>query len=473
MSNINITTLSKSTVFHFIGIDGIGMSSIAGTLLNMGFKVQGSNNIAGENMTNLAKNGATVWIGHNKDHIKNADYVIYSDAIPEDNIELIEAKNIGIRILDRSSMLGELFKTKTSIAVTGTHGKTTTTSFIGILLDKANLDPTIINGGVINKYNSHYKLGNGNFIVAEACEAFGNIKNYTTDIAIITNIDPEHLEYYKTFETEKKYFTDFIERIPQNGLLVACIDHPTIKEMLENINKKINILTYGIENKNANIQATNIIYENNKSIFDVLYNGAKFIENLELPLLGNHNILNSLSSIALAIYLNIDKNILKETFKEFTGTKHRFSLVDKIKDIKIYDDYAHHPTEIKSTLSMARIVAKTNKIFTIFQPHRYSRLNLLWQEFLNCFNTTDYLIITPIYSAGETKDTYKDSNDFYEAIKQKFTNRVFVIQNFKEIQNIITSKIKNGDLIISFGAGDIKNFIYTLPNLLKEKLTVV
>ncbi len=467
MQSIDINNIPLSKVFHFIGIDGIGMSAIAGVLLNKGFKVQGSNDTEGDNLENLKRNGATIFIGHNKDNINNADYVIYSSAIPEDNPELKEAKTRNIPIIERAVMLANLLQTGISIAVTGTHGKTTTTSFIGTLLDIAKLSPTIINGGIINKYNSHYKVGNGKYIVAEACEAFGNISHYTADIGIITNIDPEHLEYYKTFDNLKKYFKEFINRIPTSGTLIACADNKTSLELANNTKNKT-VITYGIEN-NAMITAKNINFDETGSYFDIYKNNELYIKNAHIPLLGKHNILNTLAAVSVAIHLNINKDNITSALNEFYGNKHRFTKVTEVNNIKIYDDYAHHPNEIKSTLEMARLVAKENKILSIFQPHRYSRLSLLFNDFLNCFNETDYLVIMPVYGAGENKDNYKDSNDFFNEIKSKFQDKLFIINSFNEITPIIKENLKTNDLIISFGAGSIKHYIYELPKLLQEK----
>ncbi len=469
MNNLDINNLSKDTIFHFIGIDGIGMSSIAGILLNMGFKVQGSNKVSGTNMLKLEKNGAKIFIGHDENNVKNADYVVYTSAIPDDNVEFLAAKKNNIPTFERGEFLQFLLQTKTSIAITGTHGKTTTTSFVGIMLDDAGFSPTIINGGIINKYDCHYKVGNGKYIVAESCEAFGNIQYYSCDIAVITNLDPEHLEYYKTFENLKTYFQDFINRINKNGLLVVCADHPETLKLGNDNKDKLKVLNYGIENQDADIIAKNITYNHDGSIFDIYYKNNLFIENAKISIIGKHNVLNALASVTIAIHLDINKENILMAMCDFTGTKHRFSKVATLKNnVNIYDDYAHHPMEIKSTLEIARIVAKTNNIFTIFEPHRFSRLSLLFNDFLNCFDNSDYLIIMPVFGAGENKENWQDETDFYNKIKEKFKDKVFIVKSFNEVPNIIKTHIKQNDVIISFSAGSLKDKIYDLPKLLES-----
>ncbi len=468
MSNINLKELSKSTVFHFIGIDGIGMSSIAEVLFEIGFKVQGSNEVEGENMLALKKMGARVFVGHRPENIDGADYVVFSSAVPESNVEMIEAKNRNIPVIERAEMLQCIFAIKKAVAVSGTHGKTTTTSFIGTMLDIAGLDPTVIDGGIMNRYGSNAKIGKGDFVVAEACEAFGNIKHYTADIAVITNLDPEHMEYYKTFDNLKDYFRKFIERIPSDGLLVACADHPVVLELATETRKNKNVITYGIDNNDADVMAENINFDLNGSHFDVRFSDGKVIRGFSLPLFGRHNVLNALAAVSVAKYLNISDDKMITAVKEFTGTKHRFTKVGEVKGITIFDDYGHHPKEIETTLAMARSIAKDKKIFAIFQPHRYSRLTNLFDDFLKCFNDADYVICMPVYGAGESETGFKNHNDFYDAIQKNSSKKSFKINKFDEISEIILSFAKSGDIIVSLGAGSIKHMIYDLPALLTK-----
>ena len=467
MLNINLKELSKSKVFHFIGIDGIGMSSIAEVLFKTGFGVQGSNEVEGENMLALKNMGAKVFVGHKAENIDGADYIVFSSAVPESNIEMVEAKKRGLPIIERAEMLQYVFTLKKSIAVSGTHGKTTTTSFVGTMLDVAGMDATIIDGGIMNKYGSNAKVGNGDFIVAEACEAFGNIKHYTTDIAIITNIDAEHMEYYKTFDNLKNYFREFIGRVPADGLIVACADHPVALELAKEVVGKKAVITYGIDNK-ADVMAENISFDANGSHFDVKFSDGSEIKGLKLPLFGRHNVLNSLASIAVAKHLGISYDKIMEAVGEFTGTQHRFTKVATVNGITIFDDYGHHPKEIETTLAMARTVAKGGKIFAIFQPHRYSRLTDLFESFLKCFKDADYVICMPVYAAGESSENAKTHNDFYDAMVKLNEKKCFKINKFEEVAEIILSNAKSDDIIVSLGAGSIKHYIYDLPDLLTK-----
>lgn len=468
MQNIDLNSLPKSTVFHFIGVDGIGMSSIAEVLCKLGFKVQGSNDVDGENMQHLKTLGATIFVGHKASNVNGADFVIFSSAIPEDNVEMVEAKKLGIPLVERATMLQYLFAMKKSVAITGTHGKTTTTSFVGTMLDVAGFDATIIDGGIMNKYNSHNKVGNGEFVVAEACEAFGNIKHYTTDIAVITNVDAEHMEYYKTFENLENYFREFIGRVPADGLVVACADHPVALKLANEARGKKKVLTYGYSD-GADVIASNVHFETDGSHFDVKFANGDEIKNLHIPLFGRHNVLNSLVAIAIAKHLNVGDDKIREALAQFTGTKHRFTRVADVDGITIFDDYGHHPKEIEMTLAMARTIAKDNKIFAIFQPHRYSRLTNLFDDFLKCFKDADYVICMPVYGAGESEGGFKTHSDFYDALQASGFKDSFKINDFNEVPEIILSNAKSGDIIVSLGAGSIKHYIYDLPNLIRKK----
>ena len=453
-------------VFHFIGADGIGMSAIAEVLLKLGYKVQGSNDVDGENIEHLKKLGAKVFIGHKPENINNANFVVYSSAIPENNVEIMEAKKNNIPLIERACMLQSLFALKKAIAITGTHGKTTTTSFVGTMLDVAGLKPTVIDGGIMNKYNSHNIVGDGDWVVAESCEAFGNIKHYTADIAVVTNIDAEHMEYYKTFDNLKNYFREFLNRVPSNGLVVACADHPIALELANEVKTKKKVITYGFD-KNADIYADNIKFDIDGSYFTAYFKDGKKLD-LHLPLFGKHNILNSLVAISIAKFLNITDEKIIEAVKEFTGTKHRFTRVGTVNDITIFDDYGHHPKEIETTLAMTRTIAKNNKIFAIFQPHRYSRLTNLFDDFLKCFKDADYIICMPVYGAGESETGFKNHTDFFEELSKNTDKKVFKINNFSEIKEIILSNAKSNDIIVSLGAGSIKHYIYELPEMLKK-----
>lgn len=468
MPKLDLKSLPKSFVFHFIGADGIGMSSIAEVLLKMGFVVQGSNEADGENLQHLSSLGAKIFIGHNAQNINGADAVVFSSAIPEDNVEMEEAKKQNLPIIERAEMLQYIMGMKKSIGISGTHGKTTTTSFVGTLLDVAGLNPTVVDGGIITNYSSSNLCGNGDWVVAETCEAFGNLKHFTADIAVITNIDAEHMEFYKTFENLKNYFREYIERIPDTGLAVMCADHPVVMELYNEFKDRKNIITYGFS-KDADISAENIRFDIDGGYFDAVYKDGSRIENLHLPLFGKHNVLNSLVAIAVSKFLQIDEDKIRSAFSKFHGVKHRFSKVGNVNGIRIFDDYAHHPKEIETTLAMARDVVGNGKIMAIFQPHRYSRLSDLFDEFLKCFELADFVVCMPVFGAGESPDNMKNHIGFYENLLHQGKNGVFQISDFSEIVDIILSNLRSDDIIISFGAGDIKHMIYELPTLIESK----
>lgn len=468
MQNIDLKNLPHSTVFHFIGVDGIGMSSIAEVLFKLGFMVQGSNNVEGENMLSLQKLGAKVFVGHKAENIDGADFVVVSSAVPSDNVEIVEAKSKNLPIIERAEMLQAILSLKKSVAITGTHGKTTTTSFVGTMFDAIGLDATIIDGGIMNRYGSNNKVGSGDYIVAEVCEAFGNIKYHTADIAVITNVDAEHMEYYHTFDNLKNYFREFVARVPVDGLVIVCADHNVALELGQEVKSDKNVITYGFS-ETADVQAKNVRFDVDGSHFDVKFKDGSEIKNLLLPLFGKHNVSNALVAIAIAKYLNASEEKIRLGLAEFIGTKHRFSRVGEVNGFAIFDDYAHHPKEIETTLAMAREIAKDNKIFAIFQPHRYSRLTDLFEDFAKCFDKADYVICMPVYGAGESETGFKNHSDFYEKLQSVGFKNSFKINRFEEVKEIILSNAKSGDIIVSFGAGSIKNMIYDLPDLLLVK----
>ena len=443
------------------------MSSIAEVLFKSGFGVQGSNDVDGENMLALKNMGVKTFVGHSANNIDGADYVVFSSAVPENNVEIVEAKKRGLPVIERAEMLQYVFTLKKSVAVSGTHGKTTTTSFVGTMLDVAGLDATIIDGGIMNRYSSNAKIGHGDYIVAEACEAFGNIKHYTVDIAVITNVDAEHMEFYKTFENLKNYFREFIERVPENGLIVACADHPVVMELANEVQGKKAVITYGLDNP-ADIMAENISSDTDGVHFDIKFADGGKILGVSLPIFGRHNVLNSLAAVAVAKHLGISDDTIKSAIREFTGTQHRFTKVGCVNGISVFDDYGHHPKEIETTLAMARDIAKDNQIFAIFQPHRYSRLTNLFDDFLKCFDKADYVLCMPVYGAGESAENMKNHSDFYEEMIKCSGKKVFKINKFEEIAGIVLSFAKAGDIIVSLGAGSIKHMIYDLPGLLMK-----
>ncbi|MDR2099068.1 MAG: UDP-N-acetylmuramate--L-alanine ligase [Rickettsiales bacterium] len=461
LSKLDLKTMPRDKRFHFVGIGGIGMSAMAEAMHKWGFAVQGSNDVMNENIESLRLRGIRAFIQHDISNLDGADYAVFSSAVPPDNIEIAEAKRRGLPIIARAEMLDTLMGLKKSIAISGTHGKTTTTAFVGIMLDAAGFDPTIIDGGIINRYHSHNRIGGGEWIVAEACEAFGNLKHFNADIAVVTNIDAEHMEFYKTFDNLKNYFREFIARVPDDGLVVGYADHPAVAELLAEFKGRKNIAAYGLEA--GDITARNIKFNAGGTTFDAEFAGGGVLAGLRIPLFGEHNALNALAAIAIARFLKIPDAKVKAAMLEFTGVKHRFSKVaDTSGGIRIFDDYAHHPKEIETTLAMAREVAGKSKIFAILQPHRYSRLTNLFDGFARCFGAADRVIIMPVYGAGEPAEGMKNSDDLYSAMKAAGAN-VLKVGHFDEIAPIILADGKSGDMVVSLGAGSIKNLIYDLP----------
>ncbi|MDR1476671.1 MAG: UDP-N-acetylmuramate--L-alanine ligase [Rickettsiales bacterium] len=459
-------TKEKAKLFHFVGIAGIGMSSIAEAMAKWGFRIQGSNDVMDDNIESLRELGIQVWIGHEGAHVEGADYVVFSSAVPEDNAELAEARRRGIPLIGRASMLNNVMATKKSISISGTHGKTTTTSFVGTMLDVAGMDPTIIDGGIMNRYHSHNRIGEGDWIVAEACEAFGNLKHLTSDIVVVTNIDPEHMEFYHTFDTLENYFREFIARIPEGGAFIGCADHPAVAKLAREFRGKKNVLTYGtIE---ADITARGISTDLAGAHFDARLADGKIIDNLHIPLYGTHNVINSLAAIAVAQFFGIGDEHVRNALAQFVGTKHRFSRVGEARGATIFDDYAHHPQEIASTLAMAKSIAGKGRVLAIFQPHRYTRLSMLFDDFLKCFGDADHVIALPVYAAGEDGAGMKTHRDLANAMREAGLKNVHAIEDFAEAAPIISQSARAGDIIVSMGAGSIKKMIYDLPALLES-----
>ena len=455
----------KSKLFHFVGIAGIGMSSIAETMAKWGFRVQGSNDVADDNIESLEKSGIKAWIGHAAAHIDGADHVVFSSAVPEDNVEISEAKRRGIPLIPRAEMLNNVMAMKKSIAICGTHGKTTTTSFIGTMLDIAGMDPTIIDGGIMNRYHSHNRIGTGDWIAVEACEAFGNLAHMSSDIVVVTNIDAEHMEFYKTFENLEENFRSFIGRMPPDGLFIGCADHPVVARLLAEFKGGKNTLSYGFGD--ADIVAKNIEIDIAGARFDVVSRDGKTIPGLRIPLYGTHNVSNALAAVAAAKFFGIPEEKIRAALAEFTGTKHRFTRVGEARGAVVFDDYAHHPKEIAATLAMAKQIAGHGRVIAIFQPHRYTRLTMLFDEFLKCFGDADHVIALPVYAAGEAPDGMKTHRDFAAAMRGTGFSNAIEADDFPAAARLVLPIARNGDIIVSMGAGSIKKSIYDLPALLK------
>ena len=459
-------------LIHFIGIGGIGMSGIAEVLNELGYKVSGSDIAENNNTKRLKDLGIEVFIGHEKTNVSDAQIIVVSTAISKDNSELIEAKSKKIPIVHRAEMLCELMRLKWSIAIAGTHGKTTTTSLVASLLDGADFDPTVINGGIINNWKSNAKIGKGEWMVVEADESDGSFSKLTPTVAVVTNIDSEHLDYHGSFENLENAFNKFVSSIPFYGFKVLCIDHPVVQKLIP-LNKDRRLLTYGLSTT-ADVKAANIEYFDNYTSFDVVLSNkiltsAETWKKITLPMLGKHNVLNCLASISIAIEMGISENSIRNTLNNFKGIKRRFESKGVTNDgIKIIDDYGHHPVEITYALSSGRILASKNKLIAIFQPHRYSRLKDLFDEFCQCFNNADYVFITDVYAAGESEIKNFNKETLAAGISDFGHNNVSIINNENEICDKIHSIAKPNDVVIFLGAGSITKWSDTIVHQLNN-----
>ena len=458
MKNIRIGSKEK---IHFIGIGGIGMSGLAQVMHRMGFKVQGSDISKSKNVERCKQIGIKVFPKHAKENLKEVKIVVRSSAIKNQNIEIISSKKKKIKIFKRAEMLGHVVSLKKNIVVTGSHGKTTTTSLIAKILSEANLDPTIVNGGVVNSLGGSAKLGKGDWAVLEADESDGSFLNLPVNFSVVTNVDKEHLDFYKNFENLKKSFKNFINKTPTLGKSFVCLDNRELKKLVLSIKNK-NYLTYGF-NKKANYKIFNTIYKKDYSIFDLRISTPlikkKVIRKIKVNLIGSYNILNSVAAIALCSYIGINIKIIKKSLREFAGIQRRMTSVLKYNGNDFYDDYAHHPTEIKSVLESLKKINPKRNITSIFQPHRYSRLKFLKKEFSYSFKFSDKLILCPVYSAGEK--TYKnyDEVEFSKLIAKNSNVQVILIKGQIELYKYLKKNLYKNEIIIGMGAGSITKWM--------------
>ncbi len=462
--------LKKRNV-HFIGIGGIGMSAIAEILYSKGFTISGSDITDNIIIRRLKKKGIKVFSKHAKQNIRNIDIVVYSSAVKFSNIEIKSAIKKKIPLYSRAMMLADVMRLKSSITVSGSHGKTTSTSLISCILERANFDPTIINGGIINGIGANAKLGNGEWIVAEADESDGSFTMLPSTIGVINNIDLEHLDYYKNLDDIKASFIKYANNIPFYGFLSINIDDKNISNIFEKINHK-QIYTYGFSKK-ANFRAANvqIIKKNNTffSCFDIINNiEKKILKKVLIPLIGSHNISNTLAAYSVSKGLKITDSLIKDALKRFKGVKRRFSIIYKSSDTLIIDDYAHHPKEIKMTLNALKKITK-NKLIAIFEPHRFSRIKELKDEFLNSFENADIIFVLPIYTAGEKPIKKINNFELSKLLKKKYKEKIVssidgTKSNFNEIKKIISRK----DNIIFLGAGFSSSIAEEFKNFLEK-----
>ena len=454
---------------HFIGIGGIGMSGIAEVLSNLGYAVQGSDAADGYNLERLRKNGVAVSVGHKAENIGAAAVVVVSSAIKRDNPELVAARAQRIPVVRRAEMLAELMRLKSCVAIAGTHGKTTTTTMVATLLDAGGLDPTVINGGIINAYGTNARLGAGDWMVVEADESDGTFLKLPTDVAIVTNIDPEHLDHFKTFEAVQQAFRNFVENIPFYGFAVMCTDHPVVQSMVGHIEDR-RIITYG-QNPQADVRLTDLVPMGGGSKFKVVMRDRKSgavreISDLLLPMPGRHNASNATAAIAVAHELGVSDDVIRKALAGFGGVKRRFTRTGEWNGVTVIDDYGHHPVEISAVLKAAR-ESTNGKVIAVMQPHRYTRLQSLFEEFSNCFNDADAVVVAEVYPAGETPIKGADRDSLVASLRAHGHRAVIALANAGELARIVRGLAKPGDLVVCLGAGNITQWAYALPGELK------
>ena len=446
-----------------MGIGGIGMSGIAEVLLNLGYKVSGSDLSLTETTERLQQLGATVYQGHSETHLADVDVVVISSAVRSHNPEVTAARSRAIPVIPRAEMLAELMRLKYGIAVAGAHGKTTTTSLIATVLDKGGINPTIVIGGKLNTVNTNAILGTGEFMVVEADESDGSFLKLSPTIAVITNIDPEHLDYYKNINEIKRAFIQFANKVPFYGLSILCLDNEHVQDIIPSIEKRY--LTYGLTPQ-ADLQAREIAVKGLSMIFKAFYHHRE-LGTVELKMPGIHNVYNALAAIATGVELNLDFPVIKKALETFEGVQRRFQIKGEYHKITVVDDYGHHPTEIKATLSAAKSIWP-QRLIVAFQPHRYSRTRDLYKEFLSAFNHADILLITDIYPAGEDPLPGVHAETLLIGIKQHGHKHVYYHPQKDELVDHLLELVKPGDVVITLGAGDIWKVGTQLLNKLKS-----
>jgi UDP-N-acetylmuramate--alanine ligase len=465
MKKIN---LGQKDLIHFVGIGGIGMSGLAQIMKNMGFKIQGSDLNKNKNTISCSKIGIKIFIGHSFSNVKKANILVKSTAIKNNNTEIKYAKKNKIPIYSRAEVLADAVSQKKNIIITGSHGKTTTTSLVAKILSDQKLDPTIINGGVINSLKSNAKLGKGDWAILEADESDGSFLKLPINYSIVTNVDYEHLDYYKNYKNLENSFVEFINKTPPTGKSIICIDSKNVKKILIKIKNK-NILTYG-ESKEANYQISKIKYNFDSTSFDLSFKDRekklKKIKNINVKLLGKHNVLNAAAAFIVCLNLGADHNIIKKSLKNFSGVQRRMTKVFSKNNNDFYDDYAHHPTEISSILEGVHNVSAKRKIISVFEPHRYSRILSLKNEFSKCFSKSDLVIVCPLYAAGEKKNFQFNLIKFANLIAKNSKTQVIIVKNEIELSKYFKKNLISNEIIIGMGAGLISKWMAGLKYLL-------
>ena len=454
---------------HFIGIGGIGMSGIAEAMSHLGYQVQGSDAADSANVKRLRERGIDVFVGHAAENLGEAQVVVYSSAVKPDNPEFQAARARHLPIVRRAEMLAELMRLKWAIAVGGTHGKTTTTSMVAAILDAGGIDPTVINGGIINAYGSNARIGNGRWMVVESDESDGSFLRLPATVAIVTNIDPEHLEHYGNFDRLRAAFRTFVESVPFYGFAVMCLDHPEVQSMVAQVIDR-RIVTYGT-NPQADLRAVDIGFANGGVRFNVVITdratGAqRILDNVMLPMPGKHNVLNSLAAIAVADEIGIPHDTIKKALAQFGGVKRRFTRTGTWNGTGIIDDYGHHPVEIAAVLAAARQTTD-KRVVAVVQPHRYTRLRDLFEEFCTCFNDAETVIVAPVYAAGEAPIEGIDRDALVEGLRAHGHRHVIALDNESVLPELVADLAEPGGLIVCLGAGSISAWANALPDKLK------
>jgi UDP-N-acetylmuramate--alanine ligase len=450
---------------HFVGIGGIGMSGIAEVLHNLGYRVQGSDLADSANVRRLVDLGIPVAVGHEAENLGAAEVVVISSAVKPDNAEVIAARVKRLPVVRRAEMLGELMRLKWSLAIAGTHGKTTTTSMIGALLETGQLDPTVINGGIINAYGTNTRLGAGDWMVVEADESDGTFTRLPATIAIVTNIDPEHLDFYGSFDSLRQAFEEFVGNIPFYGFAALCIDHPVVQGMIPKLSDR-RVLTYGFSPQ-ADIRATEVRFRRDGASFDIIISDTlsdrgRTIPNLFLPMFGRHNVQNSLAVAAVAEAMALGDEALRATLRNFKGVKRRFTKAGEWNGVTVIDDYGHHPVEIAAVLKAARAITD-GKVIAVVQPHRFTRLANLFDEFCTCFNDADIVLVADVYAAGEPPIDGVSRDALVAGLIDHGHRQVRPLPDPNELAPIIRALSQPGDLVVCLGAGSITSWANSLP----------
>ncbi len=450
---------------HFVGIGGIGMSGIAEVMVNLGYQVQGSDQAESANVKRLRDKGVKIAIGHAAANLAGAEVVVVSSAIKPDNPELTAARAQRLPVVRRAEMLAELMRLKSCVAIAGTHGKTTTTSMVAALLDAAGFDPTVINGGIINAYGTNARLGAGEWMVVEADESDGTFLKLPADIAIVTNIDPEHLDYFKNFEAVQDAFRAFVENVPFYGFSVMCTDHAVVQSLVGRIEDH-RIITYG-ENPQADVRLLDVSHAGGASLFTIALRdragqSMREIKNVALPMPGRHNALNATAAIAVAHELGVSDDVIRDALAGFGGVRRRFTRTGIWNGVTVIDDYGHHPVEIAAVLKAARESTK-DQVIAVVQPHRYTRLAALFEQFCTCFNDADAVIVAPVYSAGETPIPGVDRDALVRGLRNHGHRSVVALDSPEQLAALVAGMAHAGDYVVCLGAGSITQWAYALP----------